>query len=238
MTRRASMRTAAMAAVAAALAAGGGLAADGDAATTAAAARDAGHRTHQPHFVAHVRRLSPRMRRTMTGVSWKPGCPVGLDALRLVRMRFWGFDGHAHMGRLIVNADIAKGTVKAFRVLYRHRFPIRRMVPVDAYGGSDDASMAADNTSAFNCRPVTGTTDRWSNHSFGRAIDIDTIENPYVKGSTVLPPAGRDFLDRSDVRPGMIVAGDYVTAAFAAQGFGWGGDYTGLKDYQHFEVVR
>jgi hypothetical protein len=192
---------------------------------------------HQPRFVAHVRRLSPHMRRTMTGVSWKPGCPVGLDALRVVRMRYWGFDHRGHKGRLIVNADIARGTVRAFRALYADRFPIRRMVPVDAYGGSDDASMAADNTSAFNCRPITGTTDRWSNHSYGRAIDINTIENPYVKGSTVLPPAGRDYLDRTDVRPGMIVAGDVATTAFKAEGFGWGGDYTSLKDYQHFEVT-
>lgn len=221
----------------AALVAGAWAETAGDA--SAARAGHAHHRhSHHPRFVAHVRRLSPHMRRAMTGVSWKPGCPVGLDALRLVRMRHWGFDHHAHMGRLIVNADIAHGTVRAFRKLYAARFPIRRMVPVDAYGGSDDASMAADNTSAFNCRPVTGTTDRWSNHSYGRAIDIDTIENPYVKGATVLPPAGRDYLDRSDVRRGMIVAGDAVTKAFKAEGFGWGGDYTGLKDYQHFEVVR
>jgi hypothetical protein len=187
-----------------------------------------------PPFIAHVHKLTPAMQRTMTGVSWKPGCPVGLDDLRVIRMRYRGFDAKAHMGMLIVNADVADKTVRAFGKLYDARFPIRRMEPVDAYGGSDDASMAADNTSAFNCRPITGTTDRWSNQ---RAIDINTIENPYVKGTTVLPPAGAEFLDRADVRPGMIVAGDVVTAAFAAEGFGWGGDYTSLKDYQHFEFV-
>ena len=193
--------------------------------------------THQPPFVAQVKRLTPAMQRAMTGVSWKPGCPVALADLRLVRLRFWGFDARAHKGELIVNADIADAVVRAFGQLYDARFPNRRMQPVDVYGGSDDASMAADNTSAFNCRPITGTTDRWSNHSYGRAIDINTIENPYVKGATVLPPAGADYLDRGDVRPGMIVAGDVVNAAFAAEGFGWGGDYTGLKDYQHFEFV-
>jgi hypothetical protein len=190
-----------------------------------------------PPFVAQVHTLTPKMKRTMTGVSWKPGCPVALEDLRAVKMRYWGFDDKAHKGVLIVNADIADKTVRAFHKLYDARFPIRRMEPVDAYGGSDDASMAADNTSAFNCRPITGTTDRWSNHSYGRAIDINTIENPYVKGSTVLPPAGADYLDRTDVRPGMIVAGDVATTAFAAEGFGWGGDYTSLKDYQHFEFV-
>ena len=190
-----------------------------------------------PPFIAHVHKLTPAMQQTMTGVSWKPGCPVGLDDLRVIRMRYRGFDAKPHMGMLIVNADVAEKTVRAFGKLYDARFPIRRMEPVDAYGGSDDASMAADNTSAFNCRPITGTTDRWSNHSYGRAIDINTIENPYVKGTTVLPTAGAEFLDRTDVRPGMIVAGDVVTAAFAAEGFGWGGDYTSLKDYQHFEFV-
>ena len=192
---------------------------------------------HQPHFKAKVKPLSPKMKRTMTGVSWKPGCPVPLEDLRAIRMRFWGFDARAHKGVLIVNADVADAVVRAFGKMYEARFPIRRMEPVDVYGGSDDASMAADNTSAFNCRPITGTTDRWSNHSYGRAIDINTIENPYVKGTTVLPPAGADYLDRTDVRPGMIVAGDVVTAAFAAEDFGWGGDYTSLKDYQHFERV-
>jgi hypothetical protein len=191
----------------------------------------------RPPFVAHVQQLTPAMKRTMTGVSWKPGCPVPLEDLRMIRMRYWGFDSKAHKGNLIVNADIADKTVRAFHKLYDARFPIRRIEPVDVYGGSDDASMAADNTSAFNCRPITGTTDRWSNHSYGRAIDINTIENPYVKGKTVLPPAGADFLDRTNVRPGMIVRGDVATTAFAAEGFGWGGDYTSLKDYQHFEFI-
>src|SRR3954470_16051496 len=138
-----------------------------------------------PPFVAQVHELTPAMKRTMTGVSWKPGCPVALEDLRMIRMRYWGFDAKAHKGTLIVNADIADKTVRAFHKLYDARFPIRRMEPVDVYGGSDEAPGAADNTSAFNCPPLTGTPDPWSNHSYGRAIDINTIENPYVKGSTV-----------------------------------------------------
>jgi D-alanyl-D-alanine carboxypeptidase len=189
----------------------------------------------QPPFEATVEPLSTAMQRTMTGVSWKPGCPVALADLRAIRMRFWGFDERAHEGVLVVNGDVAAPVVRAFRAIYAARFPIRRMEPVDAYDGSDDASMAADNTSAFNCRPITGTTDRWSNHAYGRAIDINTIENPYVKDGAVLPPAGAAYLDRGDVRPGMIVPGDVVTTAFAAAGFGWGGDYTDRKDYHHFE---
>jgi hypothetical protein len=189
-----------------------------------------------PAFRATVTPLPESVRDEMTGVSWKEGCPVPLSDLRLVRLLFRGFDGVARRGELVVHADVADAVVRIFHTLYDARFPIRRMVRVDSYGASDDASMADDNTSAFNCRPITGSTSGFSVHSYGKAIDIDTIENPYVKGSTVLPPAGTEFLDRSNVRPGMIVAGDVVTRAFATEGFTWGGNFSSLKDYQHFEA--
>jgi poly-gamma-glutamate synthesis protein (capsule biosynthesis protein) len=106
---------------------------------------------------------------------------------------------------------------------------------VDDYGGSDDASMDADNTSAFNCRNVAGTS-RWSEHAYGRAIDINPVENPYVAGSHVSPAAGRAFLDRSQRRPGVVRAGDAVVRAFARVGWGWGGDFSSAQDYQHFSA--
>jgi hypothetical protein len=109
------------------------------------------------------------------------------------------------------------------------------MQRIEAYGGDDDASMAADNTSAFNCREITGG-GAVSNHALGVAIDINPVENPYVRGGDVLPPAGAEYLDREDVRPGMIVEGD-VTAAFDAIGFDWGGRWRSLQDYQHFEAA-
>lgn len=191
---------------------------------------------HRPPFVAQIHRINPHMQHRMTGVTWEPGCPVPIEDLRVVKMRYWGFDDRAHMGRLVVNADVAEKVVRIFEKMYDARFPIRRMEPVVEYGGSDEKSMAADNTSSFNCRPITGETDEWSIHSYGRAIDINTVENPYVKGSTVLPEAGKEFLDRSNVRPGMIVEGDVVTQAFEAEGFEWGGNWNSLKDYQHFET--
>jgi hypothetical protein len=95
--------------------------------------------------------------------------------------------------------------------------------------------MAADNTSAFNCRAVTGGTG-WSAHSYGTAVDVDPLENPYVHGSIVAPPAGAAYLDRSNNRPGMLLHGDAVVRGFAAVGWSWGGDYTSLKDYQHFSA--
>ncbi len=189
-------------------------------------------------FVAVVRSVDPVTAADMTGVSWRPGCPVPLSDLRLVDMTFWGFDGRPQLGELVVHADVARNVVGVFRTLYYARFPIRRMERVDRYGADDDASMAADNTSAFNCRPITGSTTRFSIHSYGKAIDINTVENPYVSSTLgVLPPAGAAFTDRADVRPGMIVAGDEVTSAFAAVGFAWGGAWTDPVDYQHFETV-
>jgi hypothetical protein len=165
--------------------------------------------------------------------SWRPGCPLGVEELRAMDLSFWGYDGRARTGRLIVAADLAEQVVAIMHDLYDARFPIERMEPVDAYGGDDDQSMAANNTSAFNCRSITGGS-AWSEHSYGRAIDINPLVNPYVRGSTVLPPGGAPYTDRSLDAPGMIHAGDEVVDAFAAQGWKWGGYWSSPKDYQHF----
>jgi D-alanyl-D-alanine carboxypeptidase len=168
--------------------------------------------------------------------SWRAGCPVSPPQLRRVRLTYWGLDGRAHVGRLDVHADVAGSVVRVFRRLYAARFPIRRMRPVDAYGGNDDRSMAADNTSGFNCRFVSGTR-RWSAHAYGKAIDVNPVENPYVSGSRVQPPAGRAYLNRSRVRPGMAVPGGILVRAFTAAGWSWGGYWTGTPDYQHFSTT-
>jgi hypothetical protein len=186
-----------------------------------------------PPWDATAEPLSPALRRRMTGVSWRPGCPVHLDDLRLLRMPYVGFDGDVHRGRMVVRATQANKVLRAFQRLYDARFPIRRMKLIEAYDGSDAASMDANNTSAFNCRTVAGT-DRWSEHAYGRAIDINPVQNPYVRGATVEPDAGRRYLDRSDVRPGMVVRPGPVVRAFAAVEWSWGGDWSSSKDYQHF----
>jgi len=171
----------------------------------------------------------------MTDVSWHPGCPVALRDLRVVSASYRGFDGRAHTGRLIVNRAVVADVVTVLHKLFDARFPIRRMEPVDAYGGSDYRSIEADNTSAFNCRPVAGTAS-WSEHAYGEAIDLDPVENPSVSGGTTSHAASRRYLDRSLRLPGMIHAGDVVVRAFASVGWGWGGSWSGDKDYQHFSV--
>ena len=170
----------------------------------------------------------------MTGVSWRQGCPVALRDLRLLTLSHWGFDGRVRSGRLIVHRDVARDLVQVFRDLYAARFPIRRMVPVDAYGGSDFRSIEADNTSAFNCRFVEGTT-RWSNHAYGRAIDVNPIENPYVSSGSTSHRASRTYVSRAKRRPGMAYEGGALVRAFDRIGWGWGGRWTSsVKDYQHF----
>ena len=122
--------------------------------------------------------------------SHRAGCPVGPSELRAVAVSYWGFDGTPHVGRIVVAKAVAPGLVSVFRTLWRAKFPIRRLQPVSEYRGSDDASMAADNTSAFNCRFVGGTS-RWSMHAYGEAVDVNPVENPYMRGSTLSPPVGR-----------------------------------------------
>jgi hypothetical protein len=186
-------------------------------------------------FAGSISRLDRQTREAMTGVSWHQGCPVPLRNLRLVRVTYVGFDGQAHGGRLVVHRRWAEDVLGVFRRLYARGFPIRRVRPVDRYGADDRASMRHDNTSAFNCRYVSGTTT-WSQHAYGRAIDINPVENPYVVGSRVSPRRGRAFLDRSDVRAGMVVRGDVVWRAFRRIGWEWGGAWSSSKDYQHFSA--
>ncbi|HET7312471.1 MAG TPA: M15 family metallopeptidase [Mycobacteriales bacterium] len=174
---------------------------------------------------------------SQVGKSWHSGCPLGPSSLTALTLTYWGFDHASHSGTLVVNRSIVPAVVAAFKSIYVARFPIRRMVPIAAYGGSDDKSMAADNTSAFNCRrAVSNGPPSWSMHAYGEAIDLNPLENPYRLDGKILPPAGAPYMNRSDVRPGMVVAGSAPVAAFAAVHWGWGGNWSSTPDYQHFSV--
>jgi hypothetical protein len=167
------------------------------------------------------------------GTSWRSGCPVGAADLRRVRVAYWGYDGGRHVGDLIAHRTEAADLAMVFGKLYAGRFQIRRIHPVTAYGSDDDASMEANNTSAFNCRKVTGGSG-WSEHAYGRAIDINPVQNPYVtRSGAVLPESGRPWADRSVRAPGMIKPGLIVERTFQAIGWTWGGRWSSSKDYQH-----
>jgi hypothetical protein len=186
-----------------------------------------------PGFFGSVAEIDPDLAQRMSA-SWRPGCPVPLSDLRYVSVDHWGFDGGEHRGELVVHTDWAGDVLAVFERFFEERFPIERMALVDDYGGDDLASMEANNTSGFNCRPAQGSTS-WSEHAYGRAIDVNPVQNPYVAGATVLPDAGRDYLDRSDLRQGMVT--EVVVAAFADIGWEWGGDWETLSDWQHFSAT-
>jgi hypothetical protein len=187
-----------------------------------------------PPFAHGVARVDA----TQLRYSWRPGCPLAPARLRRVQLTFWGFDGRAHTGTLVVNAQVVPSVVKVFARLYAARFPLRSLRPIDTYHGSDERSLAADNTAGFNCRYVIGPGPRrWSVHAYGEAIDVNPVENPYLESGRVHPRAGRAFLDRSHVRPGMAVRGGVLVRAFAAAGWWWGGRWAGSPDYQHFSAT-
>jgi D-alanyl-D-alanine carboxypeptidase len=187
-------------------------------------------------FVASVSPIPSGIRHWMTGSSWRPGCPVPLDDLRLVRLTYWGFDHRPHRGRLVVHASVAHAVLRVFHTLFDARFPIRRMRLVDAYGANDKTSMRHDNTSGFNCRYRNGVCCVWSMHAYGKAIDVDPVENPEIGDWGISPPNGAAYRDRSVRRHGMIFHGDAVWRAFGSAGWGWGGDWTWPVDYQHFST--
>jgi len=188
----------------------------------------------QPPFTHAVSRVTA----AQLPYSWHRGCPVAPAQLRRLRLAYWGFDGRAHTGELVVNARAVGDLVRVFSRLYSARFPIRRMRPIDAYRGSDERSLAADNTAAFNCRYAVGSgPKRWSAHAYGLAIDVDPVENPYLEGGRVHPRSGRAYLNRERVRRGMAVRGGVLVRAFADVGWAWGGRWTGSPDYQHFSAT-
>ncbi len=188
----------------------------------------------RPAPPARITEITPEVAARMA-TSWHEGCPVALADLRYVRVPYVDPDGATHTGELVVHADAAADVAEVFRELWSIGYPISSMRLVDDFGGDDTASMNADNTSAFNCRPITGGTS-WSEHAYGLALDLNPVENPYVVGSHVAPRAGRAFVGRPDA-PGVLHADDPVVAAFARIGWVWGGTWNGrVLDYQHFSL--
>lgn len=178
----------------------------------------------------------------MRGTTWRKGCPVGLGDLRLLTLRYWGFDRLVHEGPMVVHERVARDVVKVFRRLFQARFAIKEMHLAVQYRGpkDDDPNDRRDYTVGFNCRPVLtprGPLRKWSQHASGLAIDINPIENPYVTADGfVKNNHARRYRDRSLRRPGMIRSGDVVVRAFAAIGWKWGGYWSSGKDYMHFSA--
>ena len=196
-----------------------------------------------PAFHVSVRPLPGPIHARLAATSWHAGCPVQLSDLRLLRVTYLGFDGHAHTGQLVVRSRAAAPLGRVFRRLYALRFPIRHMSFADGYGPGSVRPADGDVTASFECRqavpsPCTGGTGTgsWSEHAFGEAVDLNPVENPYVGCGMTRDKTALSYLDRSRVRPGMVTPA--VVEAFRSIGWGWGGSWSGsTKDYMHFSAT-
>jgi hypothetical protein len=190
-------------------------------------------------FLFYSEELNQEIKTRITGKSYGENCDIPYSELCYIRVLHRGFDGLTHIGELIVDQFIAEDMIDIFKELYGIDYPIERMELVDDYNADDNASMEADNTSAFNYRVIDGKT-RLSEHSYGTAIDINPLYNPYIRemnGKTeVLPEASAEYADRSKDNPYYIKEGDPCWTAFTKRGFSWGGTWKNSKDYQHFQT--
>lgn len=188
-----------------------------------------------PMFVGTIDEIPDDVAARMVPTTWRDGCPVPMGDLRYLRMSYVDFDGVARVGEMIVHHDVAEDVVTVFRTIFAARFPIRQMRLMDDFGGDVHNGLAADNTYSFNCRRQLGNDQRWSEHAYGRAIDINPRENPYWHPAVgfVSPPSGADYVERSPAT-GLIEDDSVVVRAFADVGWKWGGDWTTVLDWMHF----
>jgi hypothetical protein len=199
----------------------------------------AGDRRHR--FDGRAWRLPGLLVEEMRGTTWKPGCPVPLDDLRLLRFNHWGFDGTVRRGPMVVHEDFARDVLSVFGRLFRARFPIKHVALASEFVAAEfepRISSPRSVTASFNCRPVItplGPGTEFSQHAYGLAVDINPVQNPFVTADGfVRNLKARRYLDRGKRLPGMIHADDVVVRSFAAIGWSWGGDWSEGKDYMHF----
>jgi len=194
--------------------------------------------TRLPAYESRVETIGAALGRRMTGSSHDPAsCPLPLDRLRVLTVSYVGFDGGPRTGRLVVRASLADDVTQVFGRLYDARWPLRRMQLVDAYDGDDDRSMAANNSSGYNCRRVAGSSSL-SDHAFGQALDLNPVQNPYLTGGDVLPPPASGTPTSTGPRPrsrrpGWCGPTTSWSAPSPKIGWAWGGDFS-EPDYQHF----
>lgn len=191
-------------------------------------------------FESESSEITPQIKQRMVeGNSWRKGCPVPLKDLRYLRMTHLNFNGEEEMGEMIVHKEVSAEVLAIFEGLFAMGYPISKMKLVSEYNGSDWHSIESDNTSAFNCRKATGS-QKWSKHSYGKAIDINPIENPYIsRKGTISHKASERYRKRVHQRStyadrAVLLKNDAAVQLFKKFGWKWGGDWSGVKDYQHF----
>ena len=211
-------------------------------APTSPAIEDA--RAERSGFHGKIDPLPPVLSAEMRGTTWKRGCPVPLEDLRVLHFNYWGFNGVIKRGPLVTNADVAEDLLWVFGRLFEARFPIKRVGLSREFVAERFQPTISSNrsvTASFNCRPVVtplGPGDEFSQHAFGLAIDVNPVQNPFVTSDGfVRNTQARPYVDRDEALPGMIHPGDVVVRSFAAIGWEWGGFWSGGKDYMHFSLL-
>lgn len=188
--------------------------------------------------------LSADIKKKITGCTYPDTdgpIEITYEELAYVHVLHYDFDNQVKHGEIICNRVIADKLLEIFRDLFEHKYQIEKIRLIDEYGADDLESMADNNSSAFNYRVISGT-DIISNHSYGLAIDINPLYNPYVFNRNgmdqVQPLNANDYVDRTKVFLHKIDHDDFCYKTFIAHGFTWGGDWEDSKDYQHFEYRR
>jgi len=189
----------------------------------------------------NVQNITPKVKnRMLKADSWRQSCPVHLDDLRYINVNHLNFNGQTISGEIIVHKEVADDVVNIFAELYAIGYPIRQMRLVSDFGANDWQSIEADNTSAFNCRPITGNKKKWSKHAYGKAIDINPLENPYInRKGHISHKASWKYKKRvhsvnTPEDKALLLKNDKATKIFKNYGWIWGGDWSTIKDYQHF----
>ncbi|MCG8481790.1 MAG: M15 family metallopeptidase [Clostridia bacterium] len=181
-----------------------------------------------------IRPLTQEIKKKIENNSWTDMAPYSMNDLMHLRVMFWGFDNKTHTGELIVHKVVAEEVIEIFKELYEAKFPIDKIKLIDEYNANDNLSMEDNNTSALCVREITNKKGELSRHTFGVAIDINPVQNPYISSDSILPESGKEYLVRTDVRKGMIIEGGVCYNAFVKRGWTWGGHWQTIKDYQHF----
>ena len=182
--------------------------------------------------------ISKEIAKRIIGKSFVNNKQISIEQLRFLKVSYIGFDGSEKIGEMIVNEKVATDVLKIFKELYLAKYPIEKIRLIDDYNASDEASMNDNNTSSFCYREITGG-GMISLHGLGLAIDINPVQNPYIKTKgniveQVLPKLGIDNVKRNKNVKGLIIKGDACYEAFIERGWKWAGDWANPKDYQHF----
>jgi D-alanyl-D-alanine carboxypeptidase len=192
-----------------------------------------------PGFAGFAMKLPAPMREQLEGRFWRPGCPVALSDLRLLTVRHYGWDGDVTTGQVVVNTSVARPLISVFSRLYELKFPIRHLRFADLYG---PGPTPPDTSGSFHCRPPAPSPcpgskpgSSWSMHAYGLAVDLNPWENPYVGCGISYHPDAKRYIDRTPLRKGMVTPA--VVRTFRSIGWGWGGDWTGVKDWMHFSAT-